>query len=130
VFQIMLSDHGGDNDVLTGMIESLDMDAGQPPTKRVGVPDSYLDELERVSKAELKRGGKEEVCPICSEPFLDGGSCVYFSLCVNYAVLLILKFSYDASHSQHLMLLCNFSQSWTSWASFWHALSRNSKLTA
>jgi hypothetical protein len=33
-----------------------------------GVPQSYLDELERVDKRELK---KTDSCPICNEPFLD-----------------------------------------------------------
>lgn len=32
------------------------------------MPQSYLDELERVPKKSLK---KTDTCPICSEPFLD-----------------------------------------------------------
>jgi len=33
-----------------------------------GVPQSYLDELERVPKKQLK---KDDNCPICGENFLD-----------------------------------------------------------
>lgn len=68
----MLADHGGENELLEGMIESLDLGAAAPPREREGVPEGFLDGLERVGRGELKRMGKEEVCPICSEPFLDG----------------------------------------------------------
>ena len=40
----------------------------EPPTKVAGVPQSYLDELERVPKKALK---EKDVCPICGECFLD-----------------------------------------------------------
>jgi hypothetical protein len=33
------------------------------------VPDSFLDELERVPKSALK---PTDECPICVNPFLDG----------------------------------------------------------
>lgn len=46
---------------LEGMIHS-------PPEKVEGVSQSYLDELERVSKKQFK---KDDSCPICSENFLD-----------------------------------------------------------
>ena len=39
-----------------------------PPEKVAGVPQSYLDELERVPKKALK---KNDMCPICAEKFLD-----------------------------------------------------------
>jgi len=63
-----LTDHGNDNEQLRGMIEDLEGRAANPPTKLEGVPDSYLDGLERVPKSMLK---KDAACPICSEPFLD-----------------------------------------------------------
>lgn len=39
-----------------------------PPTKVAGVPQTYLDSLERVPKRRLK---KSDTCPICAEKFLD-----------------------------------------------------------
>jgi hypothetical protein len=39
-----------------------------PPSKVQGVPQSYLDGLERVDKRKLK---KTDSCPICNEAFLD-----------------------------------------------------------
>jgi hypothetical protein len=67
-FQIMLAEHP-DNALLRGMIDDLDAMALDPPGKKQGVPESFLDELERVDKKKLK---KDEACPICAEPFLDG----------------------------------------------------------
>jgi hypothetical protein len=49
------------------LIDSLDDLIDSPPDK-VGVPQSYLDELHRVPKKQLK---KTDECPICGEPFLD-----------------------------------------------------------
>ncbi|KAE9380598.1 hypothetical protein N431DRAFT_362477 [Stipitochalara longipes BDJ] len=39
-----------------------------PPEKVAGVPQSYLDELDRVPRKALK---KDDICPICAEKFLD-----------------------------------------------------------
>jgi hypothetical protein len=68
-YEIILNEHGGENEQLRGMIEALEITAGQPPKEREGVPDSFLADLDRVPKSKLKKGEK---CPICSEPFLDG----------------------------------------------------------
>lgn len=42
--------------------------AESPPKEISGVPQSFLDELERVPKKSLKKG---DVCPICGEEFLS-----------------------------------------------------------
>jgi hypothetical protein len=59
----------GDSDVLANMIEVLRQNADDPPTELKGVPDSFLDELERVPKSALRA---EDTCPICVNPFLEG----------------------------------------------------------
>ncbi|KAF2739704.1 hypothetical protein EJ04DRAFT_531570 [Polyplosphaeria fusca] len=62
-------DHaGGEGDLLADMIEVLRQSADDPPTELKGVPNSFLDELERVPKKSLK---KTDTCPICVNPFLD-----------------------------------------------------------
>jgi|TARA_R110002003_G_scaffold357_8_gene19145 hypothetical protein len=60
---------GGENDLLANMIDVLRQNADDPPTELKGVPDSFLDELERVPKKELKPA---DTCPICVNPFLEG----------------------------------------------------------
>jgi len=50
---------------LTSLIEATENSALE---KAEGVPQSYLDELERVPKKQLK---KSDACPICAEKFLD-----------------------------------------------------------
>ncbi|KAL2069658.1 hypothetical protein VTL71DRAFT_14337 [Oculimacula yallundae] len=55
-------------DFLGRLITELDTDIDSPPTKVAGVPQSYLDELDRVDKKTLK---KTDTCPICNEAFLD-----------------------------------------------------------
>jgi len=67
-YEIILSEHGDENPALRAMIDLLDSTATAPPTKREGVSDTFLSELERVPKSKLK---KDDCCPICSEPFLD-----------------------------------------------------------
>ena len=62
---------GHGNDLLAGMIEILRQNADDPPTELKGVPDTFLDELERVPKKSLK---PTDTCPICVNPFLDGMS--------------------------------------------------------
>ncbi|KAH8601136.1 hypothetical protein B0O99DRAFT_608082 [Bisporella sp. PMI_857] len=54
--------------LLTALLSSLDSTIDAPPTEIQGVPQSYLDSLERVPKKELKEG---DSCPICAERFLD-----------------------------------------------------------
>ncbi|KAJ4371335.1 hypothetical protein N0V83_004552 [Neocucurbitaria cava] len=58
----------GENDLLADMIEVLRQNADDPPTELKGVPDSFLDELERVPKKALKPA---DTCPICVNPFLE-----------------------------------------------------------
>jgi hypothetical protein len=58
-------DHGA---FLESLINSVQEQIEAPPEKVSGVPQSYLDELERVPKKALK---KNDVCPICAEKFLD-----------------------------------------------------------
>ncbi|XMA17195.1 hypothetical protein WAI453_009986 [Rhynchosporium graminicola] len=54
--------------LLESLITDLETLIDQPPTEVNGVPQSYLDELERVPKKILK---KNDTCPICNEAFLD-----------------------------------------------------------
>jgi len=53
---------------LDGLIEELRDEAEEPPKKIEGVPQSFLDSLDRVPNKQLK---KNQVCPICGEAFLD-----------------------------------------------------------
>lgn len=62
------ADAGGD-DLLASMIEQLRQHADDPPVELKGVPDSFLDELERVPNKSLK---PSDTCPICVNPFLEG----------------------------------------------------------
>ncbi|KAF2116155.1 hypothetical protein BDV96DRAFT_612132 [Lophiotrema nucula] len=64
------SDHeqNGGNDLVANMIEVLRENADDPPAELKGVPNSFLDELERVPKKLLKT---TDVCPICVNPFLE-----------------------------------------------------------
>ncbi|KAH8730792.1 hypothetical protein GQ44DRAFT_736457 [Phaeosphaeriaceae sp. PMI808] len=61
-------EHSGENDLLANMIDELRQNADDPPTELKGVPDSFLDELERVPKKALK---PTDTCPICVNPFLE-----------------------------------------------------------
>ncbi|KAK2627899.1 hypothetical protein QTJ16_002545 [Diplocarpon rosae] len=54
--------------LLEGLIAALGEDIEDPPAKVAGVPQSYLDELDRVPKKSLR---KTDTCPICNECFLD-----------------------------------------------------------
>lgn len=54
--------------LLSTLTEALESQIHDPPTTVEGVPQSYLDELERVPKKAL---GKDDTCPICAERFLD-----------------------------------------------------------
>lgn len=53
------------------MLEQIQAMIENPPKEINGVPDSFLDELERVPKKDLK---KDDECAICRVPFLDGRS--------------------------------------------------------
>ncbi|KAE8453383.1 hypothetical protein EG329_010244 [Mollisiaceae sp. DMI_Dod_QoI] len=59
---------GGNSTVLDNLLSEIEHLMDAPPTEVKGVPQSYLDELERVPKKALK---KTDTCPICTEPFLD-----------------------------------------------------------
>ncbi|CAI6318901.1 unnamed protein product [Periconia digitata] len=59
---------GGGEDLLGNMIEYLRQNADDPPSELKGVPDSFLDELERVPNKSLK---PSDTCPICVNPFLE-----------------------------------------------------------
>ena len=61
----------GGNDLLATMVQSLMENANDPPRELQGVPDTFLDQLERVPKKALK---KTDTCPICCNPFLDGNT--------------------------------------------------------
>jgi hypothetical protein len=50
------------------LIEYIQSHIDSPPEKVDGVPQSYLDALDRVPKKQLK---KADTCPICGEAFLD-----------------------------------------------------------
>ena len=50
------------------LVEQLLELADAPPTRPKGMPESFVDGLERVGKKYLK---KEDECPICAERFLD-----------------------------------------------------------
>ena len=62
-------ENGEGSDLLANMIEVLRQNADDPPTELKGVPDSYLDELERVPNKAL---ASTDTCPICVNPFLEG----------------------------------------------------------
>jgi hypothetical protein len=64
----------GENDLLANMIEVLRQNADDPPTELKGVPDTFLDELERVPKKSLK---STDTCPICVNPFLEGELAIW-----------------------------------------------------
>ncbi|KAK5004889.1 hypothetical protein LTR28_008357, partial [Elasticomyces elasticus] len=57
------------NELLSTLVESLMQSAEHPPREVEGVPDSFLEELDRVPKKQLK---ETDSCPICSNPFLEG----------------------------------------------------------
>ncbi|KAH8904329.1 hypothetical protein BR93DRAFT_970870 [Coniochaeta sp. PMI_546] len=53
---------------LASLFESLESDIASPPAQIQGVPQSFLDTLERVPRKKL---GDKETCPICAERYLD-----------------------------------------------------------
>jgi hypothetical protein len=65
---LAMSQDGSANELLESMIQQLVQNADYPPEKVEGVPDGFLDDLDRVNKDKLE----EKDCPICNNPFLDG----------------------------------------------------------
>lgn len=63
----------GSGDTHIEMIDQLRNLANNPPREVHGVPDSFLDALDRVPKKALK---KDDQCNICGLPFLDGECCL------------------------------------------------------
>jgi len=57
-----------DGDAIEAMLTFLREQAADPPEKVEGVPDSFLDGLERVDRNKLGDGS----CPICGEKFVSG----------------------------------------------------------
>ncbi|KAI4871140.1 hypothetical protein F4820DRAFT_7261 [Hypoxylon rubiginosum] len=53
--------------LLESLAAELEADMGSPPDAVPGVPQEYLDGLDRVSTKSLKKG---DDCPICAEEFL------------------------------------------------------------
>ncbi|KAL2115936.1 hypothetical protein VTJ04DRAFT_10191 [Mycothermus thermophilus] len=53
---------------LRSLVEILEEDIAHPPKEIEGVPQSFIDGLDRVPKQKLK---KEDTCPICAEKYLD-----------------------------------------------------------
>jgi hypothetical protein len=62
---------------LSGLFEALEADIASPPTQIQGVPQSFLDTLERVPRKKL---GDKETCPICAERYLDDQYCLVVEL--------------------------------------------------
>jgi len=69
-FNTLLQDSTNPNHhaFLEGLISFVQEQIETPPEKVAGVPQSYLDSLDRVPKKALK---KTDICPICAEAFLD-----------------------------------------------------------
>jgi hypothetical protein len=65
---LQISDNPDHGAFLESLINSVQEQIEAPPEKVSGVPQSYLDELDRVPKKALR---KSDVCPICAERFLD-----------------------------------------------------------
>ncbi|KAF2091426.1 hypothetical protein K490DRAFT_32117 [Saccharata proteae CBS 121410] len=54
--------------LVANLADELMRQADNPPQKYQGVPDAFLDGLDRVPKKSLK---KDDSCPICGLPFLE-----------------------------------------------------------
>jgi len=67
-FHLQNTDNADHEAFLENLMEHVQSQIDDPPEKVAGVPQSYLDELERVPKKSLK---KDDMCPICAEKFLD-----------------------------------------------------------
>ena len=67
-FLLQSSENENHRAYLENLTELLQEQIEHPPEKVGGVPQSYLDELDRVPKKALK---KDDICPICAEKFLN-----------------------------------------------------------
>lgn len=71
-FATLRESTGPNSEANQALLEQLILETAghiaEPPGKVEGVPQSYLDSLERVPKKELKM---TDTCPICGEPFLN-----------------------------------------------------------
>jgi hypothetical protein len=87
---------GPSNDLLGQLVETLMASANDPPREVNGVPDSFIDDLDRVPKSKLK---KEEDCPICGNPFLDGtlSDCVSAESLANTQIYRSISLSCNPS---------------------------------
>lgn len=68
-FTSILVDNDSLSSTLNPIIEELRAGVYQPPEELQGVPESFLDDLERVSRKALK---PSDSCAICGNAFLDG----------------------------------------------------------
>lgn len=91
----------GGNDLLATMVQSLMDNANDPPRELQGVPNSFLDELERVPKKALK---KTDTCPICCNPFLDGNT---LRLEQGYKIIQKLMMSHADEYPLVVQLPCH-----------------------
>ncbi|KAB5566466.1 hypothetical protein GE09DRAFT_736609 [Coniochaeta sp. 2T2.1] len=62
---------------LQSLFEALEGDIASPPQQIQGVPQSFLDTLERVPRKNI---GEKETCPICAERYLDDQYCLIVEL--------------------------------------------------
>ncbi len=62
---------------LRELVEALELDIENPPETIQGVPQLYLDTLDRVPRKKLKA---DESCPICAEKYLDDQYCLVVEL--------------------------------------------------
>ncbi|KAK3064346.1 hypothetical protein LTS18_008034 [Coniosporium uncinatum] len=58
----------GHNELLAQLVQQLMSYADDPPSEVKGVPDTFIEDLDRIPKSKLKKG---EDCPICGNAFLD-----------------------------------------------------------
>lgn len=66
---VMGADQAGGDPADNPMFEQLQAFIDNPPKEINGVPDSFIEGLDRVPKKDLK---KDDECAICRLPFLDG----------------------------------------------------------
>lgn len=64
-------------DFLRELVQALELDIDNPPETIQGVPQLYLDTLDRVPRKQLKA---DESCPICAEKYLDDQYCLVVQL--------------------------------------------------
>ncbi|KAK4154365.1 hypothetical protein C8A00DRAFT_42875 [Chaetomidium leptoderma] len=62
---------------LESLVEALELDVAHPPREIEGVPQEFLDGLDRVPRKTLKG---DDTCPICAEQYLDDPYCLVVEL--------------------------------------------------